>query len=104
MPVHWSSTFFMLQNVLNLQEPITAHCASQRLDLSMKTIISSHEDWKTLKQLRDLFNIFVATSTQLQADNCPTLNHVVPSYLRMIVKHWERKHKVGKKLKPRRSL
>ena len=44
MPVRWSSTYHMINTALKLQSPITALCASQQLDLSMRDISLSSID------------------------------------------------------------
>ena len=44
MPIRWNSTYHMVDTALQLQTPITALCASQRLDLSMRTIALTPND------------------------------------------------------------
>ena len=44
MPIRWNSTLRMLNSALALQIPITAHCASQTLDLSMRDIALTSND------------------------------------------------------------
>jgi len=86
MPVRWNSTYQMLFQALKLQGPITAYCASQTLDAGMKDIVLTALDWSQLHDLLSLFQIFVRPSEQFQAEQYPTLNKVVPQYLRMINK------------------
>ena len=86
MPVRWNSTYDMLSKALKLQGPITALCASQRFDLAVKEIELSASDWTHLHDLVGFFQIFVRPSTQLQAEEYPTLNKVIPQYVRMINK------------------
>ena len=38
MPVRWESTYEMVAIALQLREPVTAICASQQLDISMRDI------------------------------------------------------------------
>ena len=76
----------MLDTAICLREPITALCASQVLDMSMRTIQLTTKDWEILLQLQRLFAIFVKPSTKLQAHQYPTLNMAIPFYLRMVRK------------------
>jgi hypothetical protein len=86
MPVRWNSTYDMLHKALKLQGPITAHCASQQLDKSIKDLELTVSDWSHLHDLLAFFKIFVRPSKQLQAEEYPTLNKAIPQYLRMIAK------------------
>jgi hypothetical protein len=86
MPVRWSSTYYMLHLALRLQSPITALCASQQLDLSMKDIALTAKDWQTMKALLDLFYIFIRPTEKLQGSSYPTLNYAVIQYMRMTQK------------------
>lgn len=91
MPVRWSSTYHMINTALKLQSPITALCASQQLDPSMRDISLSSTDWMILHSLLQLFNIFVRPTEKLQAASYPTLNIAIPQYIRMIKKLEEMK-------------
>ena len=67
MPVRWNSTYEMLNTAIKLRIPITAVCATQQMDPSMKDIALTQEDWVTLNALQDFFYIFVKPSQKLQA-------------------------------------
>ncbi|KFY94740.1 hypothetical protein V498_03750, partial [Pseudogymnoascus sp. VKM F-4517 (FW-2822)] len=86
MPVRWNSTYEMVSAVIKLQTPITAICATQQMDLSMRDIALTPEDWITLHALQNFFYIFVKPSQKLQASVYPTLNFAIPQYLKMIKK------------------
>ncbi|KFY49456.1 hypothetical protein V495_00589 [Pseudogymnoascus sp. VKM F-4514 (FW-929)] len=72
----------MIDIALKLQVPITALCASQQLDISMRDIALT----ATLYDLVKLFYIFVYLTEKLQGSSYPTLNYAVPQYMRMIKK------------------
>ena len=95
MPVRWNSGYAMVSTSLKLRLPITALCASQQMDPSMRDIQLTSEDWAILEKLKRLFEIFVKPSTLLQATDYPTLNMAVPLYLRMIQKLRPYKAEVG---------
>jgi hypothetical protein len=76
----------MIDIALKLQVPITALCASQQLDISMRNIALIAIDWATLHDLLKLFHIFVRLTEKLQGSSYPTLNYAVPQYMRMIKK------------------
>lgn len=86
MPVRWNSTYHMLQNALLMEAPITALCASQTLDTSMRDIQITSKEWELLHALTDFFEIFKRISEKVQADGYPTLNYCVPYYLRLMDK------------------
>ena len=56
------------------------------MDLSMRDIALTPEDWTTLHTLRNFFYIFVKLSQKLQASLYPTLNFAIPQYPKMIKK------------------
>jgi hypothetical protein len=85
----------MVSTALKLQRPITAHCASQTLDNTMKEIALSSADWAQLRQLEELFLIFVRPSQKLQGSEYPTLNYAIPQYLRMINKLTDMRNRFG---------
>ena len=58
MPVRWNSTYYMLNRALSMEAPITALCASQTLDISMRALIISLREWELLYNLKAFFNIF----------------------------------------------
>jgi hypothetical protein len=66
MLVCWNSTYRMVDSALELQIPITAHCASQTLDISIRDIQLTGPNWLQLAELRELFLIFVRPSTKMQ--------------------------------------
>lgn len=76
----------MLVAAIELRAPITAHCASQSLDLSMRQIQLTEKDWDVLVDLEQLFKIFVKPTRQMQASNYPALSAVILWYMRMINK------------------
>ncbi|KFZ19521.1 hypothetical protein V501_00632 [Pseudogymnoascus sp. VKM F-4519 (FW-2642)] len=82
-----------------IEVPITALCASQQLDISMRDIALTATDWATLHDLLKLFYIFVRPTEKLQGSSYPTLNYAVPQYMRMIKKLED----IGRKL-PEQSL
>lgn len=84
MPIRWNSTYYMLITAKYLRDPITAVCATQTFDLSMREIALTSEDWTIIQGLEDLFKIFLSPSQKMQASAYPTLNYVIPKYLKMI--------------------
>ncbi|KFY67389.1 hypothetical protein V496_01580 [Pseudogymnoascus sp. VKM F-4515 (FW-2607)] len=86
MPVRWNSTYYMLETALKLRIPITAVCSTQKLDLSMKDISLTTDDWAIIKALERLFLVFLKPLRRLQSDSFPTLNFTIPLYLKMINK------------------
>jgi hypothetical protein len=84
MLVRWNSTYDMI-NVACMQESlITAVYASQTLDLSVREIMLTQNDWVILHKLHEFFMIFVRSTKKLQAARYPTLNYVIPQYIKMI--------------------
>lgn len=51
MPMQWSATHEMITDALKLQGPIIVFCASQQLDLSMRSIQLTQDDWVLLGKL-----------------------------------------------------
>ncbi|KFZ23115.1 hypothetical protein V502_02399 [Pseudogymnoascus sp. VKM F-4520 (FW-2644)] len=51
MPVRWNSTYEMVTTAIKLQTPITAICATQQMDLSMRDIALTPEDWALQKEV-----------------------------------------------------
>lgn len=86
MPVRWNSTFNMIKIACSLQAPITAVCATQEFDLSVKQLMLSATDWLLLNSLLKLFIIFVHPSKKLQGNIYPTMNYAIPQYLRLLNK------------------
>ena len=70
----------MVDIAVEQETPITALCASQTMDPSMKEIRLTEQDWQVLKDTQKLFAIFVKPTIQLQASEYPTLNFVIPLY------------------------
>jgi hypothetical protein len=85
----------MLKTALKLQIPITAICATQEMDISMRDIALMPEDWQMLRSLEAFFLIFVSPSQKLQASQYPTLNFAIPQYLKMINKLQDMQRAVG---------
>ena len=52
----------------------------------MKDIALTIEDWAIIKDLEQLFLIFLKPLRRLQSDTYPTLNFAIPLYLKMINK------------------
>ncbi|KFZ18867.1 hypothetical protein V501_00969, partial [Pseudogymnoascus sp. VKM F-4519 (FW-2642)] len=86
MPVRWNSTYEMVSTAIKLQTPIAAICATQQMDMSMRDIALTPEDWNILHALQNFFYIFVKPSQKLQASSYLTLNFAIPQYLKMINK------------------
>lgn len=76
----------MLETAIKLRIPITAVCSTQKLDISMKDIALTSNDWAIIEALERLFLIFLKPSRRLQSDSYPTLNFTIPLYLKMINK------------------
>jgi hypothetical protein len=95
MPVRWNSTYSMLESAIKLRVPITAICASQQLDISMRDIALNADDWSTIQALELFFLIFLSPSQKLQASTYPTLNYAIPQYLKMINKLNHMQREVG---------
>ena len=68
----------MVDIAVEQETPITALCASQTMDPSMKEIRLTEQDWQVLKDTQKLFAIFVKPTIQLQAPEYPALNFAVP--------------------------
>ncbi|KFY05160.1 hypothetical protein V491_09190 [Pseudogymnoascus sp. VKM F-3775] len=66
-----------------------------QLDISMQDIALTIEDWAIIKDLEQLFLIFLKPSRRLQSDSYPTLNFAIPLYLKMINKVKKMQHDVG---------
>jgi hypothetical protein len=95
MPVRWNSTYEMLNTACSQEGPITAVCASQTIDLSIREIMLSHSDWAILHKLLQFFLIFVHPSRKLQASHYPSLNYAIPQYLKLIRKVSEKQSEWG---------
>jgi hypothetical protein len=76
----------MLETALKLRILITAVCSTQKLDISMKDISLTANDWAIIEALKRLFLVFLKPSRRLQSDTFPTLNFTIPLYLKMINK------------------
>jgi hypothetical protein len=86
MPVRWNSTYNMIKSACNLQIPITAVCAVQDYDNSVRALILTQADWAILDNIQKLFVIFVQPSQKLQGKVYPTMNYALPQYLRLLNK------------------
>ena len=49
----------MLETAIKLRIPITAVCSTQKLDISMKDISLTTDDWAIIKALERLFLVFL---------------------------------------------
>ena len=65
MPIRWNSTYYMLETAIKLRIPITAVCSTQKLDISMKDIILTSNDWTIIEALERLFLVFLKPSRRL---------------------------------------
>src|ERR1700738_78314 len=59
MPVRWNSTYTMIKTACDLQVPITAVCATQDFDPSVRPFSLTDGDWLLLNSMLKLFIIFV---------------------------------------------
>jgi hypothetical protein len=81
MPVRWNSTYEMINHACTQEEAINAVCASQQVDISVRSIKLTDSDWAILHYLLKLFEIFVHPSKKLQASTYPTMNYAILQYL-----------------------
>ena len=86
MPVRWNSTYEMIKQACDLQVLITANCAIQTFDSSVKHFLLTSLDWLLLEELLGFFKIFVRPTKLLQASTYPTLNYAILQYLGMLKK------------------
>ncbi len=84
MSVRMSSTHHMLQVAIKAPTSIAAHCATQKLDSSMRALQLNEEDMDILEQIERVFTIFVRPTIRIQADKYPILNSAVPQYPNMM--------------------
>jgi hypothetical protein len=77
------------------ESPITAVCASQTIDMSVRDIMLNQSDWAILHKLHEFFQIFVHPTKKLQASVYPTLNYVIPQYIKMIKRVTEKQREWG---------
>ncbi|KFX93411.1 hypothetical protein O988_06834 [Pseudogymnoascus sp. VKM F-3808] len=69
-----------------LQKQVKAIGQKPQLDISMKDIALTSNDWAIIEDLERLFLVFLKPSRRLQSDSYPTLNFTIPLYLKMINK------------------
>jgi hypothetical protein len=86
MPIWWGSTHEMINTACTQEALITAVCATQQIDLSVREIMLTQGDWVVLRDLLKLFVIFAHPMKKLQASTYPTLNYAILQYLQMIKK------------------
>ena len=86
----------MLETAIKLRIPITIVCSTQKLDISMKDIMLTSNDWAIIEALEQLFLVFLKLSRQLQSNSYPTLNFTIPLYLKMINKVTLLQEELGK--------
>jgi Domain of unknown function (DUF4413) len=96
MPVRWNSTYEMLNYACIQEEAINAVCASQQVDISVRSIKLTDGDWVILHQLIRLFEIFVHTSRKLQGSTYPTMNYFILQYLQLGKKLKQYQESVGR--------
>jgi hypothetical protein len=71
----------MIYYACTQEEAINAVCASQTIDISVREIKLTHEDWIIIHHLLKLFEIFVYATKKLQASTYPTMNYAILQYL-----------------------
>ena len=86
----------MLETAIKLRIPITAVYSIQKLDISMKDIALTSNDWTIIEALEQLFLVFLKPLRRLQSDSYPTLNFTIPLYLKMINKVISLQEELGK--------
>src|SRR5450432_3574342 len=86
MPIRWNSTYNIIKSTCNLQIPITAVCAVQDYDNSVRALILTQADWAILDNIQKLFVIFVRPSQKLQGKVYPTMSYALPQYIRLLNK------------------
>ena len=95
MPVRWGSTYDMLRLACEMEAPITAVCATQQIDLSVRSIALTPTDWALTKDLRELFSVFAHPTKKLQASTYPTLNYAILQFLSIANKLEEKRQAWG---------
>jgi len=95
MLVRWNSTYEMINHVCTQEEAINAVCASQQIDILVRTIKLTDSDWAIIHHLLKLFEIFVHPSRKLQASTYPTMNYAILQYLQIIKKLKEFQQTIG---------
>ena len=85
----------MISIACTQESPIIAICASQTIDLSVREIMLTQTNWAILHKLHEFFLIFVHPTKKLQAARYPTLNYVIPQYIKMIKRVSEKQRKWG---------
>jgi hypothetical protein len=95
MLIRWNSTYKMLSIAYSQEAPITAVCTTQQIDISVRDIMLTPQDWELLQEIIDLFEIFVHPSRKLQGSTYPTLNYTIPQYYMMIKKLKEKRQVWG---------
>jgi hypothetical protein len=84
MPIRWNSTYNIIKAACNLQIPITAVCAVQDYDISVRAFMLTQADWLILNNIQRLFAIFVRPSQKLQGQVYLMMNYAIPQYLRLL--------------------
>ena len=77
IPVRWNSTYEIIDHTCTQEEAINAVCASQQIDISVRSIKLTDRDWIILHHLLELFKIFVYASRKLQASTYSTMNYTI---------------------------
>jgi hypothetical protein len=67
----------MIYHTYKQEEAINAVCASQQIDLLVRNIKLTDNNWLILYNLVKLFEIFVHPLKKLQASTYPTLNYAI---------------------------
>jgi hypothetical protein len=76
----WSSTYNMLNNFLNLREPIEIVIATSKAKVfkDKENIRLKEEDYLVLKTYKDIFKVFIKATKKLQGKDYPTLYYSLP--------------------------
>ena len=85
----------MINHACTQEEAINAVCASQQIDISVRSIKLTDGDWVIIYHLLKLFEIFVHVLQKLQGSTYPTMNYAILQYLQIIKKLKEFQQTVG---------
>lgn len=76
----WSSTYYMLNNFLNLKEPIEIVIATSKAKIfkDKESIRLKEEDYLVLETYKEIFEVFIKATKKLQGKEYPTLYYSLP--------------------------
>jgi len=83
MPERWNSTGVMLTTFIALKKAIKSTLTIQDFDTAIDKLVLTSYEWTILSQLSECFNIFTNICIRLQGDEYPTINYVLPYYLKL---------------------